>query len=294
MTMNTKMRTTKKMMKISAPNCFLASILLSLACFGCATTPAQPPKAATPEPQAQPAPEPPQETAAPAPTPEPEISPALKNLRNSIASGNANAIKTAAHEIIDADPESQDSAEALRALATTAIAEQKYNEAMLYADAASKIKADDLDTMLLKAKINMQLDDHLAANKQLQAAIQAFPNAYEPHLLKAAIAIKFLDSERALEDAAAASALAPQNCDVLIIHGDALYLNLKYEQAIASYEKADAAQCKLTEPAILNMAKMYEVQLQAPAKSCKAYERLVQIAPDNAYYKASRDYQCSL
>ena len=291
--MNTKMRTKKMTMMISARRCFLA-ILLSAACIGCASTPTEPPKAATPEPQAQPAPEPPKETAEPAPAPEPEISPALKKLRNSIASGNANDIKAAAHEIIDAEPEAQDSAEALRALATTAIAEQKYDEAMLYADAASKIKADDLDTMMLKAKINVLRDDHLTANKQLQAAIQAFPNAYAPHLLKAAIAIKFLDSERALEDAAAASALAPQNCDVLIIHGDALYLNLKYEQAIASYEKADAAQCKLTEPAILNMAKIYEVQLQAPAKSCKAYERLVQIAPDNAYYKASRDYQCSL
>ena len=43
-----------------------------------------------------------------------------------------------------------------------------------------------------------------------------------------------------------------------------------------------------------NIAKIYELHLQNPAKACEAYTVLSQKIPDNDYYKASRDYQCGL
>lgn len=284
-----------KMTKTNAHDRFLAGLCLSLVFLGCASTPAEQPKTAANE-QTAPisAPEPPKSDPMPAPSPEPEISPELKALRASIKTGNANDIKTAAHEIIDRSPGSEDSIEALRALAALAMSENNFDEAQLYADAASEIRAKDLDTLLLKARISMLQNRFDDANKLLKTAIEAFPDAPEPHILKASVSIRFLDSERALENASAAAKLAPQNCDALVIHGDALYLNLNYEAAIAAYEKADASHCSLSEAALLNMAKMYEVHLQTPAKACTSYERLVKLAPDNAYYKASRDYQCSL
>ena len=290
----TKMTKMTKTTKTNAPDCYLASLFLSLVFLGCASAPAEQPRtAANEQPAPISAPEAPKAEQPPAP-PEPELSPELKKLRSTIQTGNANDIKAAAHEIIDLAPGSDDSLEALRALAMLAMSEKNFDEAQLYADAASEIRAKDLDTLLLKAKISIHQNRFDDANKLLKTAIETFPDAPEPHILKASVAIRFLDSERALENASAAAKLAPQNCDAIIIHGDALYLNLKYEASIAAYEKADTSRCNLTEAALLNMAKMYEVQLQAPDKACKSYERLVKLSPDNAYYKASRDYQCSL
>ncbi|MBO4349667.1 MAG: tetratricopeptide repeat protein, partial [Proteobacteria bacterium] len=247
-------------------------------------TPTQPTVAAEPAPE--PAPSEAQPEA-------PQISEELASLRQSIAQNDVEKTELLAHQIIDKDAKSPESIEASLALAQIAMNQNKWDEALLYTNAALEKDPQNLDVLMISSRIlHAQNKDNEALDK-LNQAIEHHPKSADPKVHKSAILLSFLDVDRALEAAKAAYDLAPNACNVLIAYADALYAHHDFADAISHYEKADASKCALTEQSIQYMAKLYEVHVQDPQKACATYTRLVEIAPDNSYYKASRDYQCS-
>ncbi len=289
---------TKQRMMIDSPHTmkqiiFCALMLLCTFTFGCASsksiqtpeTPAQQPT----EPETAPEPVAPAESSSSAPA----ISKELASLRQSIAQNDVENTTLLAHQIIDKDAKSPESIEAALALAQIAMDQSKWDEALLYADSALEKDGQNLDVLMISARIlHAQNKDNEALDK-LSLAIEHHPQSADPKVYKSAILLGFLDIDRALDAAKSAYELAPGDCNVLIAYADALYAHHDFAEAVSNYEKADTSKCALTEQSIQYMAKLYEVHVQDPQKACAAYTRLVELAPDNAYYKASRDYQCN-
>ena len=224
---------------------------------------------------------------------EPEIPKEVKDLRSAIEKSDSAAIQTSAHAVIDKMPDTPEASEALRALANLALSEKNDSEALLYAEAAQKVQPDSLDNLLLLAEIAHQQQRDSDSVKYLKKCIELFPNDSRAYLQKARILLVYLDTGRALESAAKAYELDPKSCETTIVYADALYASQKYEDAVNSYVQAQST-CTLPESALKNLAKLYEVNLQNSSKACETYTKLSELDPGNAYYKASRDYQCGL
>ena len=253
----------------------------------------------TPEPQSpvQPAPVvtevPPQPDPAPQQPETPALSPAMQALHDAVDGKDPDAIRTAAHDVIDSDTDSPDATTALCILARTELSDGHAVAAQRYAEKALERDAQNYDALMTLAR-SAQAQDRLdEAVKTFDRAAAAKADAAEPHAAKAAILLMFLDYERALAEAEAASQLAPDDCRVLTIHADTLYAAHRFPDAVAQYTKAEAKRCELPMPALVNLAKLYEVHIQDAAMACKTYQRLVALDPENPYYKASMDYQCA-
>ena len=82
-----------------------------------------------------------------------------------------------------------------------------------------------------------------------------------------------------------------QRTEAKKLKSDLLYAKKQYDNAIGIYESVSAY--KRTEACLRNMAKIYEVHVISQPKACAIYRELVSIDPNNANYKASRDYQCN-
>ena len=261
--------------------------------FGCASTQSAPSPEVPKQPtiSEQKAPEP--AHAIEVPTESPQISEELASLRQSLAQNDVEKTELLAHQIIDKDTKSPESIEAFLALAQIAMQQKKWNEALLYANAAIEKDPQNLDGLLISARILHEQNKDNEAIDKLNQAIEHHPQSADPMVYKSAILLSFLDVDRALEAAKSANDLAPNTCNVLLAYADALYAHHDFADAVSHYEKADANKCQLTEQSIQYMAKLYEVHVQDPQKACATYTRLVELAPDNPYYKASRDYQCS-
>ena len=223
---------------------------------------------------------------------EPEISPELKDLREAIKSGS-NDVEAKAHAVVDKSPEGSDAAEALRVLATLAIQDKNVTKALLYADAANAAQADSLDNLLLLAEIAHLQQRDSDAVKYYKKCTELSPNDSRAYHQTARILLGYLDTERALTAAAKAYELDAKSCEINITYADTLYANQKFEDAANIYVQAQSL-CPLPEPALKNLAKLYEINLQDAKKACDAYTKLADQHPDNPYYKASRDYQCGL
>ncbi len=224
----------------------------------------------------------------------PAVSEQLQALRNSISVGDAAEIERIAHQIIDSGSEQGEQIEALRALSQRACAENRYEEARLYAEAAYGKESRSAETLMLLARISRYEQKNDEAVKRLREAIETDPGNPKPYLMKAAILLEFLDVERALADAKKARELDPADCSTGIVLADAFFAAHQFEDAASEYEKTVSQNCSLSEASLANLAKLYEVHLQNPKKACSTYQQLTQMAPDNAYYKASKDYQCSV
>lgn len=271
--------------------CLSAVLLCSLLATGCATQTAAPQTPAdvpTEQPVQITEPEPEKPVVS-----EPVISTNLKALRNAVAQKQPDSIRTAAHEIIDQNAPAEERAEALRALSKLAVTSNNLAEARIFAEKAEEILPNQSDTLLLLARIAHADNRNDDAIRYLNAASQTAPDDSEPYAMKAAILLSFLDTDRALEAAQKAHDIDSNDCLTNIIYADALYASHKFTEASESYEFADTHSCSLSETALQNMAKLYEVHVQSPQKACAAYQRLTDLAPDNPYYKASRDYQCA-
>ena len=253
----------------------------------------------------QPKPEP-QSVAAPVVQPEPvsepveavqeeadktTVSPHLAALRDAVKNGGD--IEKTAHDVIDANPESADAVEALRALAIHALAEKDSDKAQLYIEAAVGYAPQDVDNLYVYARVLHAAGRDDEAIKKLDDGIRIAPDNSALYRLKANILLEYLDTTRALEAARKAHEIAPENCGDTIVYADALYASKSYEDAVAAYESA-RVHCTVSELALQNLAKLYEVHVQNPEKACGIYKLLAEQSPDNAYYKASRDYQCGL
>lgn len=258
---------------------------------GCATTPK---KAEAPVLQPVQAPDPAPvkeiqtEPAAPVPTAAPDV----QALRESISKDEPEKIQMHAHEILERTAAPEESAEALRALADVSLKKKRIAEAQMYADNAASAMSDNAETRILQARIAHADNRDDDAVKLLKTAIEIAPDNPTPYILKSAILLSFLDTDRALADAEKAYKLAPDKCDAVIVYADALMASRDFKHSVEQYEAADKF-CTLSEPALKNMAKLYEVHVQDAEKSCRSYQRLCEIDPNNEYYKASRDYQCS-
>ena len=224
---------------------------------------------------------------------ESEIPQELKVLREAVGKSEPSDIENLAHVVIDRMPDSPESAEALRVLAQLAISEKNYSKALLYGEAANTIQPDSLDNLLLLAEIAHLQERDSDAVKLYKKCIELYPNDSRAYLQKARILLVYLDTDRALESAAKAYELDSKNCETSVVYADALYASQKYEDAVNHYVQAQSL-CSLSESALKNLAKLYEVNLQNPSKACEIYTKLTEIDPNNAYYKASRDYQCGL
>ncbi|MBQ9395096.1 MAG: tetratricopeptide repeat protein [Proteobacteria bacterium] len=263
--------------------------VLTALILGCATT-----QKTVEAPVSQPAPEPvvveevqvePVETV-------PAAAPDVQALRDSISSHDTAGIQSNAESILERNAQPDESAEALRALAAVSLKEGRIAEAQMYADNAATAMPDNAETRILQARIAHADNRDDDAVKLLKTAIEIAPDNPTPYILKSAILLSFLDTERALADAQKAHEIAPKNCDAVVVYADSLMATRNFEKSIEQYEAADSF-CSLSESALKNMAKLYEVHVQNAEKSCKSYQRLCEIDPENAYYKASRDYQCS-
>lgn len=219
------------------------------------------------------------------------ILPEIKILREAIASGDAQRISESAQRVIDRYPKSEEAQEALRALCDLSLKRGAPSEAALYLNAVLAISADDFDNQMMSARVAHESGDDQTALKALLKASEIKPDAARPHVERAAILLSYLDTTRAFQSAEKAIALS-QTCDVQLIYADALYADKQYESAIRHYELASS--CELPEAALKNMAKIYEVHVQDAKAACRYYRILTERFPDNAYYKASRDYQCEL
>ena len=243
-----------------------------------------------PEPVSQP-------VAAPEPDPSPEpveaIAPQIQALRDAVDRGDAASIETSAHNVIDAFPETPHAAEALRSLAALAMQQQQFEQARLYADAALSIDRDDPRNLLLNARVLHALHRDDEAVKLLNNGIEKSPQNADLYRLQAVILLEYLDVDRALQAAQKAHEISPSDCAVQIVYADALFASKNFAESASTYESA-RSQCKLSEKSLQNLAKLYEVHTQNPQKACELYKQLCDIDPGNAYYKASRDYQCSL
>ena len=214
-------------------------------------------------------------------------------LRQSLEKGDVGEIDTNAHLVIDRFPETPEAAEALRALADLSIRNKKYETAQMYAETAYAINAENPDNGLLLARCLHALNRDNEAVKLLDDMIGKNSDKAELFALKAAILLEYLDVERAMQAAQKAHDLKPNDCGVGVVYADALYASKSFSQAASAYESV-RQQCSLTEESLQNLAKLYEVHTQNPQKACELYKQLTAINPDNAYYKASRDYQCAL
>lgn len=224
----------------------------------------------------------------------PVVSEQLQSLRNSISSGDGAEIDRLAHQIIDSGAEKGEQTEALRALSERACAEKKFEEARLYAETAYGLESRAVETLMLLSRIARYEQKNDEAVKRLREAIEVAPDNPKPYLMKAAILLEFLDVERALADAKKARELEPADCSTGVVLADAFFAAHQFEDAASEYEKTVSQNCSLSEASLANLAKLYEVHLQNPQKACSTYQQLTQMAPDNAYYKASKDYQCSV
>lgn len=282
-----------------------APLMICTACLSCASTQIQPstPPVPTQDPTQVQAPTQVQDptqvqnsTSTTAPnTPQhdtPSLSPRLASLHHALQRKAWDELDRMAHEILDENPASGDAAEALHALAISHLARHAPSTARLYAQNAFKLAPDNPDILLTMARIARTQQAHDEALKYLDSAADHAPTQSEALVLKAAILLEFLDTPRALEAATEAIRRTPDACHAKLIHADALYAGLQYQQAADAYENARS--CPLPEDALKNIAKIYELHLQNPAKACEAYTELSQKIPDNDYYKASRDYQCGL
>lgn len=225
------------------------------------------------------------------PSKDDEVAPELKALREAMAAGDAPRISDNAQKVIDRYPQSDGAQEALRALCDVSLKRGEPSEAALYLNAALAISADHFDNQMMSARVAHASGDDQTALKALAKAAEINPEAAQPHVERAAILLSYLDTARALQSAEKAIALS-QTCDAQLIYADALYADKQYEPAIRHYELASS--CELSEAALKNMAKIYEVHVQDAKAACRYYRILTERFPDNAYYKASRDYQCEL
>ena len=180
---------------------------------------------------------------------------------------------------------------ALLALAEIAAKRGAYREAILYADALIKSGSNSADAPLIKAKLYNSSHLYDKALIELDKALQIDPNNVDALAMKAKILLSFLDIDRAFESAKTAYDLSPDDCNLKILYADLLYAKKQYDNAIGIYESVSA--CKRTEACLRNMAKIYEVHVISQPKACAIYRELVSIDPNNANYKASRDYQCN-
>ena len=226
-----------------------------------------------------------------APSENDDVLPELKALREAMATGDAQHISESAQVVIDLYPQSEGAQEALRALCDLSLKRGAPSEATLYLNAVLAISADNFDNQMMSARVAHENGDDQNALIALSRASEIKPDDARPYVEKAAVLLSYLDTERALQSAEKAIALS-QTCETQLIYADALYANKQYEPAVRHYELA--ASCELTETALKNIAKIYEVHVQDAKAACRYYRILTERFPDNAYYKASRDYQCEL
>lgn len=219
-----------------------------------------------------------------------EGSEALRHLRNGQKNGvGAETLEKLAHDVIDRSPDGPEAVEALRALAGLK-AESAPGHARLYIEAALERAPEDPESLWLMGKIaHLQGLDNESI-RYLDRAIAAQDAPIEAYVLKTSILLEYLDAALALETAQQAYKRYPDDCRVRTIVADARYASLDYAGAVAGYENLDG--CVLTDAVLKNMAKIYEVHIQDAQKSCAIYELLVERHPEDAYYRASRDYQC--
>ena len=276
----------------------LLQILPLAACFvlqACASTPKPAVQTPVAQPQAQ-VPEQPvnvQETHIAPTEPEKQVAPEIASLRQSVQKGQNDDIDKNAHAVIDRNPETPEAAEALRALANLDLQNKKFDTAQLYAETAHTFDPGNPENGLVLARCLHALNRDDDAVKLLDETIAKSPDNPGLYALKTAILLEYLDVERALQAARKAHELLPNDCGTTMIYADALYASKSFPDAVTAYESA-RTQCKLPETALQNLAKLYEVHTQNPQKACELYKQLADLDPNNAYYKASRDYQCSL
>ncbi len=276
-----------------------------LAIFGCASSQTTPsPQSPTPHANAQSSPNANASQAAhpqsvpQTPTPKSKANtdktdtdPMLESLQRAQAANDIDAIERSARDIVERDTNSPATQRALLALAEIAAKRGAYREGILYADALIKFGSNSADAPLIKAKLYNSSHLYDKALIELDKALQIDPNNVDALAMKAKILLSFLDIDRAFESAKTAYDLSPDDCNLKILYADLLYAKKLYDNAIGIYESANA--CKRTEACLRNMAKIYEVHVISQPKACAIYRELVSIDPNNANYKASRDYQCN-
>lgn len=217
--------------------------------------------------------------------------PMIAKLRQAQARNDAQEIESTARDIIENDIDSPESQQALLALAELAIARGAYREAALYAEASIKHGLTSAEGWYYQAVANYHVKNYDAALDALTSALKADPNYVDAYVMRAEILLSFLDVDRALEAAEKAHKLSPDACKTSVLYGDMLYASRRYGEAIKIYESSES--CTKTEALLRNMGKIYEVHVANSQKACQVYRELVEIDPNNANYKASRDYQCN-
>lgn len=276
-----------------------------LAIFGCASSQTTPsPQSPTQQPNAQSEPnanasqatDPQSVTQTPTTVPKAntdktDADPMLESLQRAQATNDIDAIERSARDIVERGTDSLATQRALLALAEIAAKRGAYREAILYADALIKSGSNSADAPLIKAKLYNSSHLYDKALIELDKALQIDPNNVDALAMKAKILLSFLDIDRAFESAKTAYDLSPDDCNLKILYADLLYAKKQYDNAIGIYESVSAY--KRTEACLRNMAKIYEVHVISQPKACAIYRELVSIDPNNANYKASRDYQCN-
>lgn len=221
--------------------------------------------------------------------PQPET--VSEKLMRALAEGDDEAAESLAREIIESSPVSPEAVTARAALAQIALSRKDYAHGVMIAQDALKIEENSAQTWFVLAALRRAQAQDGEAVAALANAIRFDPSMAQAYRLRAQILIAYLDAERALDAAQKAFELAPGDCAAQIVYADALYASKRYADAIAAFENV-GAQCAHPEAMLKNMAKIREVHVPDAQKACALYQKLVTISPDNADYKASRDYQC--
>ncbi len=216
---------------------------------------------------------------------------AAEKLSRALAEGDDAAAESLAREIIESSPVSPESVTARTSLAQIALSRKDYAQGIMIAQDALKIDEKSAQTWFVLAALRHGQAQDGEAVAALADAIRLDPSMAQAYRLRAQILIAYLDTERALDAAQKAFELAPGDCAAQIVYADALCASKRYADAIVAFESV-GAQCSRPEAMLKNMAKIYEVHVPDAQKACAVYQKLVTISPDNADYKASRDYQC--
>lgn len=198
-----------------------------------------------------------------------------------------------AHAIIDPQTKGKDTALALNVLALQALDAQELDLARLYAQRAALADPEFDEAHLALGRIATAQARYNEAIKHYERAAELNPKRAMANVAATALLLDFLDIERALAKAQAAVKAEPQNCQAIAITADAHMAKKNFKEAVEHYESFQKqAKCQENERLLQNLAKIYEVHLQEPQKACHTYQQLLDISPNNANYKASRDYQC--
>ncbi len=228
---------------------------------------------------------------------EPALSPLRIALLDAQKSQDAQQIESAARNIIDADPTSEDAKYAYLALAELNLASAP-ETARLFVERAYEITPNDYDVQMIYGRIahaqtQTQNSDDEALDHFARAAQADTKNA-APCIAAAAILLNYLDIERANDQAKCAIEREPERCDAIAIFADARYAAKDYESAAKAYENYIQKDCNQSEDVLKRLAKLNETQLSDPKRACELYNQLLNLVPDDPNYKASRDYQCGL